>query len=155
MSDLEIRIEGYLDGVLSPQETLEFEKDLFDPDVAFEFRQALLLRELLRQAPLLDDVPEGLVEKIVDTLTLGGKNKKTISPPNRFQAVGVAIKGSAWIFKGPALAMGGMSEGIRNGQKGFAYFRYVLGPRATKQDAPRKASPSFFRRLIGWGQEQP
>ena len=48
---LQDRIEDYLDGVLDTEESQRFEEQLVDDVVAVEFRELLLLRELLGRLP--------------------------------------------------------------------------------------------------------
>ena len=61
------RIEAYLDGALDAEQTRRFEQDLLNDEVASEFREALLLRDLLADLPP-DLPPPGLVARIEATL---------------------------------------------------------------------------------------
>ena len=50
-NSLDDRIEDYLNGVLSDEDTKRFEEELLKEDVATEFREVLFMKELLRDIP--------------------------------------------------------------------------------------------------------
>ena len=66
---LDDRIEDYLNGNLSEEDTKRFEEDLLKEDIAAEFREVLFMRELLRDTPP-DAPPPGLIEMIEKSLLL-------------------------------------------------------------------------------------
>lgn len=63
---LELRLDAYLDGQLSPAETRETERMLVDPDVAAALAEALALREIMTMAA--EAPPEGLADRIIEAL---------------------------------------------------------------------------------------
>jgi len=64
---IEVRIDAYLDGLLTPAEARETERLLIDPDVARALGEALALRELLTTAPG-EVTPADLAERIIGAL---------------------------------------------------------------------------------------
>ncbi|MFO0745991.1 MAG: hypothetical protein U1F43_09995 [Myxococcota bacterium] len=69
---LELRIDAYLDGLLSVAEARATERMLADPEVGAVLAEAIALRELLAVAPG-DAPPDGLEERIIDALGVGSR----------------------------------------------------------------------------------
>ena len=102
--DLIERCEAYLEGALGPDGAAAFERDLVRPDVAEVFREALLLRELIR-ASTADEPPEGLEERIAAQLGLDPETVKEKLRTARFLRTRAALRDMGWIMRGPAMVM--------------------------------------------------
>lgn len=138
MNELELKIEDYLDGQLSPKETLAFERALVDPEVASAFNAAVYFREFLRNADAVD-VPAGLAERLFQALPAriavdgtGASKEKSVGDGN------LVTRWFGRTFRGPALAKAGISHGqhgIKSAFSGVANMRYALGPFASNESA--------------------
>lgn len=102
--DLIDRCEAYLEGVLGPDATAAFERSLVRPEVAETFREALLLRELIR-ASTADEPPEGLEERIAARLGLDSEVVKEKLRTARFVRTRTALRDMSWMVRGPGLVM--------------------------------------------------
>jgi anti-sigma factor RsiW len=148
--DLHDRIEDYLDGALDDEAARRFEQDLLQAEVAAQFREALLLRDLLGSLPP-DQPPEGLVERIESALI---QNRRTPEPQfvadsnRRYGALMAAFKaGLRWpeyVFAGLASGSSGMKGSI-NGVKTIGY---ALGP--LQVPARRRMQTVRFTRKPIW-----
>jgi hypothetical protein len=167
------RIQAYLDGVLSVEETARFERDLANPEVARLFGEELFLRELMRD--LGPEVPAGLAERITAQLPLAhherpsrlGRVRAVLTGADLVarsrQALGgvtdvdwvvnsrAALEGAGWMVRGPSIAFTG-GPGMVGGREALSGVRAALGPLAP---APRPAAPPkkrkpLWRRAIGW-----
>ena len=92
----------YLDGDLSVRETEQFEQALFRSDVSRDFREELLLRELLGTLPPVEP-PTELVSDIEAIVMVQLDTDKTKT--RRFANVRAALSGMGWMVKGPQMAM--------------------------------------------------
>ena len=98
------RCEAYLDGLLAPDATSSFERDLARPEVVEVFRETLLLRELMR-ASTADEPPEGLEDRIAAKLGLDPETVKEKLRTARFLRTRAAMRDMSWIMRGPAMVM--------------------------------------------------
>ena len=128
--EMQDRIEDYLDGALDDEAARRFEQDLLQEDVAAEFREALLLRELLGGLPP-DQPPEDLVQRIESALALDRRYRKPQSdtePKRRFGGLGDTVKaGMRW----PGYALAGLMGGrtaLKGSVSGVQTIGYALGP---------------------------
>ncbi len=101
--DLDERVDAYLDGLMSRDETRAFEAELVAPDVAAALSEALLLRELLAHPDAADELPEGLVARIEEALGVDEQAART--KVKRFARLRAALSGAGWSVRGPALAV--------------------------------------------------
>ncbi len=127
---LEILVESYLDGLLSPEETALFERRLLEPAVADAFREALMLRALLANMPP-DQPPQELVAALEAALVADVRLARKAARMPRLRA---ALSGMSWMVRGPAQAIGAASAS--SGEQGsplrdgLSTMRYALGPLA-------------------------
>jgi hypothetical protein len=129
--ELEERAWGYIEGTLEPREVERFERDLFDPEVAQAFSEALMLRELLRSvgpdeapADLVSDIEEAVLR---DVFEAHPEARRGWLQPNR----GI-LGGLSWALRGPTMAFTGSSERTRGALSGVGATRYALGPLADR-----------------------
>ncbi len=104
--DMEVieRCEAYLEGVLDSDVAAAFERSLVRPEVATVFREALLLRELIR-ASTADDAPAGLEARIAARLGLDVETVKEKLRTARFVRTRTALRDMSWVVRGPGLVM--------------------------------------------------
>jgi hypothetical protein len=129
-NSLDDRIEDYLNGVLSDEDTKRFEEELLKEDVATEFREVLFMKELLRDIPP-HEPPPGLVNRIEKSL-MREKREIVEKPEYRersgFGKIADAFKlGLSW----PRYALSGISGGtgvIKDSFSGINTVSYSLGP---------------------------
>ncbi len=157
--DMELidRCEAYLEGVLSPEATSAFERDLARPEVAEVFREALLLRELIR-ASTADQVPEGLEERIAESLGLDPETVKEKLRTARFVRTRTALRDMSWMVRGPAMAMAGVQVGAKPGdtarqvRDGLSTVRFAAAPvemvRPRGESEPKKKGPPLWQRAL-------
>ena len=127
---LDERIEDYLNGQLSDEETRQFEKDLLKKEEANAFREALIMRELLSGLPP-DEPPPGLVERIEASLDLSSKSQVRKATPKEPSSLGQMINGFRWGLRWPGYALAGISGGsipLKNSLSGMGMVGYSLGP---------------------------
>lgn len=113
--NLHDRIEDYLDGALDGEAAQRFEQELLQEEVATEFREALLMRELLGSLGP-DQPPEGLVQRIESALAL---NRRNLLAQSDTESKGL---------------FGGLAETVRSGVRwpGYALSGLMGGPTALK-----------------------
>lgn len=147
-TDLEERAWGFIEGTLEPREVERFQRDLFDPEVAQAFSEALMLRELLRgvgpgepPADLVSDIEEVVLRDLAEARPEG---RRTWFQPNR----GI-LEGLSWAVRGPQMAFAGSSERTRRALSGVGATRYALGPLADRGRA-RPAEPQAPPRRSWW-----
>jgi len=127
---IEEKVEAYLDGRLSDEETLAFERDLVKKEIASVFRETLLFREMLGSLPS-DDPPPGLAEHIEASLgleTITQTKKKRVKRISRF---GHAVNGFKWGLRWPGYALEAFANGsqsLKGSLKGIDMIAYTLGP---------------------------
>ncbi len=128
---LQNRIEDYLDGVLDDETARHFEQDLLKEEVASEFREALLLRELL--ADLEPEHPPGdLVRRIESALALNHRldpgPQAGTSPRGRLDGLVATVRaGVRW----PGYVLAGLMGGpvaLKRSASGLQTIGYSLGP---------------------------
>lgn len=127
---LQDRIDAYLNGLLSEEETKRFEQDLLKEDVAGEFREALLMRELLNNLPP-DSPPPGLIARIEASLALGSVTASREIKSKQTSSLGRIINAFGWGLRWPGYALAGMSGGsgvLKNSFSSINTVRYSLGP---------------------------
>ncbi len=111
---LETRVERYLSGDLDAGETAAFEAELVQPELGRAFREILMIRELLRSAPP-HDVPSGLNERIAEAIDveIASSSGRESAGESAF-ALGARLTrdGFSWIYRGPAMALAGISPAI-------------------------------------------
>jgi anti-sigma factor RsiW len=141
-SELDDRIEAYLDGELSQEQSEVFERDLTRSEIAEAFGQALMIRELLQNAPP-DEAPAALVARIeqavLDDLKARPADERA-EPASGARAVFDAL---AWTVRGPSLALNVTGVGGA-AVSGMGTARFALGPLAFGKKASDK--PSVGRR---------
>ena len=143
------RIEDYLDGTLDDEAAQRLEQDLLQEEVASQFREALLLRDILGSLPP-DKPPEGLVERIETALI---QRPRALEPQaatdakKRYGALKAVFRaGLSWpeyVFAGFA----GGSPGLKGSINGVKTIGFSLGP---LQEPARKRmqAVSFTRKPI-------
>jgi anti-sigma factor RsiW len=142
--------DAYLDGDLSREEALAFERDLaLRPEVAEALSSALALRELLAGLPPLAP-PPGLSARIARALPLGREREARGAAERAPSAAGSALAGAAWLLRVPAMAAQGATASAFTAGAGLAQVRWALGPLAA-QAAPalRPRRPLWRRLLLG------
>jgi anti-sigma factor RsiW len=148
--DFHDRIEDYLDGALDDAASRRFEQDLLQEAVASQFREALLMRDLLGSLPP-DQPPEGLTERIESALIQDRRAPEPQSETDsgrRYGALKAAFKsGLRW----PEYVLGGLaggSSGLKGSINGVKTIGYALGP---LQEPARKRMQSVrFTRKPLW-----
>lgn len=128
--ELQDRIEEYLDGRMDPEESRRFEQELLQEDVAAEFRELLLLRDLLGRLPP-EQPPPGLVERIEFALAVNEADRPERQKAMSGQRLGWLVDGAkaGWGWTGYALA--GLSGGpgvFKASVGGMQKISYSLGP---------------------------
>lgn len=130
---LALRIDAYLDGLLSPADTRATERMLAEPEVAARLAEALALREVLGSAADAP-TPAGLADRIIGALGLaeGGRAEVARAVGGDADAEGgderagvgeVALYGASWMVRGA-------SGGGGSARAGVGAVRYALGPLA-------------------------
>lgn len=148
---LEQRLHDYLDGLLGPAETRETERMLAQPEVSQMLAEAIVLRELLTEAPIAGP-PEGLADRIADRMGLDAEPPTAAEPPTDrapSPARG-AIAGASWAVKGHRSGPG--ASGAWAGVGTMGYTLGPLAPQARRQHKPRPTTPIWWRlgrRLTG------
>lgn len=142
--------DAYLDGDLSREEALAFERDLaLRPEVAEALSSALALRELLAGLPPLAP-PAGLSARIARTLPLGRERRERRPAKAEPTAAGSALSGAAWLLRVPAMAAQGATASAFTAGAGLAQVRWALGPLAAQATpTPRPRRPLWRRLLLG------
>jgi hypothetical protein len=144
------RIEAYLEGRLGLEDTLEFERDLLDPQVATLFAEELMLRELIASAPP-DGPPVELVDSIILSMELEQETAQKEPRRQGFPRMRAVLQGMGWTVRGPAMAVSG-----RSGQatiSGLSTMRYALGPfgsssREKVKPAPKKKKRRWWLKIL-------
>ena len=127
---LDERIEAYLNGQLSDEETRLFESDLKKEAVAAAFREILMVRTLLSSLPP-EEPPPGLAGRIEVSLGLDASQPArgdTAKAPSRLKQ---AFNGFRWGLRWPSYALAGMTNGPSKMKSSFAgmdTIGYSLGP---------------------------
>ncbi len=124
------RIEDYLNGLLSEEDTGRFEQDLLKEDLAAEFREVLFMRELLRDLPP-HDPPPGLIERIEKSLALETSRAGREPEPGKRSRLGQMVNVFKWSFSWPVYALAGISDGsgaVKESLSGINTVSYSLGP---------------------------
>ena len=124
------RIEDYLNGQLSDEETRQFESDLLNKEVATAFREALIVRELLSGLPP-DEPPQGLIERIEASLNLSQSISTEKTYPNKSSSLGQIVNGLKWGLRWPGYALGSISASaipLKRSLLGIDTVGYSLGP---------------------------
>lgn len=142
--------DAYLDGDLSREEALAFERDLaLRPEVAEALSSALALRELLAGLPPLAP-PAGLSARIARALPLGRERRERRPAKAEPTAAGSALSGAAWLLRVPAMAAQGATASAFTAGAGLAQVRWALGPLAAQATpTPRPRRPLWRRLLLG------
>lgn len=152
---LDERIERYLNGALSPDEAIAFERGLADPVVARGFREALLIRELMKSP--VGQVPEGLSLRIEEALGLtSGASAALVRQEKEAGMVRTIWESSTWWISAPLQAMpstGSSGAGRRGFATGMAPLNTLLAPltRLTSRDKRQTSgglSTRLFKRLL-------
>jgi len=128
--ELQDRIEDYLDGALDNEAARRFEQDLLQEEVAAEFREALLLRELLGSLPP-EQPPQGLVERIESAMIRQRRKpgyQADTPPKGRIEGLSETIKaGLRWPGRTLTGLMGGPAA-LKGSTSGMRTIGYALGP---------------------------
>ena len=127
---LQDRIEDYLDGALDGEAARRFEQELLQEELAAEFREALILRELLGSLGP-DQPPEGLVQRIESALVQDRRDPKTqpgAESKGLFGGLAKTVKaGVRWPGYALASLMGGPTA-LKGSVSGVQTIGYSLGP---------------------------
>jgi len=129
-SKLEEHIEDYLNGRLSDEETVAFEKDLTKKEVANAFREVLIMRELLSSLPS-DEPPAGLADRIEASLGLETVPKAGKPQSERISQFGHAVNGFKWGLRWPGYVLGAIANetvNLKRSLNGLNTIGYTLGP---------------------------
>ena len=148
--DMHGRIEDYLDGALDDEAARHFEQDLLHEEVAAQFREALLLRELLGSLPP-DQPPEGLVERIESALIQIRPVPETQSAPDsnrRYGALMAAFKAGLRWPEYTIAGLAGGSTGLKGSFNGVKTIGYSLGP--LQEPARKRLQSMRFSRKPIW-----
>jgi hypothetical protein len=128
---LDERIEDYLNGQLSDDETRQFENDLLKKEVATAFREALIVRELLSGLPP-DEPPPGLIGRIEASMNISSSISTEKAKPKRSSSLGQIVNGFKWGLRWPGYALAGISGSsipLRSSLSGMdTVVGYSLGP---------------------------
>ncbi len=127
---LQDRIDGYLNGLLSEEETKRFEQNLLKEDVAAEFREALLMRELLHNLPP-DSPPPGLMERIEASLALDSVTASRKIKSKQGSSLGRIINAFGWSLRWPGYTLANMSGSsgvLKDSFSSINTVGYSLGP---------------------------
>ena len=145
---LELLVESYLDGLLSQEETSQFERRLLEPAVADAFREALMLRALLADMPP-DQAPEELVAALEAALVATVQLARKAARMPRLRA---ALSGMSWMVRGPAQAIGSTSTTSGGPgtlmRGGLSTMRYALGPLAAGGGVRAQQTRPWWRRAL-------
>jgi anti-sigma factor RsiW len=111
--DLDERIERYLDGELPADEVARLERELLEPEVARALSEALMLRELLRDAGPAAPPPY-LVDDILVAVAAesAGPERRAIAPQRaRWSRARAVLSAAAVVAGASALGFAGMTAG--------------------------------------------
>lgn len=147
--ELELLVESYLDGQLSPADTAAFERRLLEPAVSEAFGEALMLRALLADMPP-DQAPEELVASLEAALVADVRLAQKAARLPRLRA---AMSGLSWMVRGPAQALPAAAAATSTQPSavrgGMSTLRYALGPLGQGQrQAAATPSKPWWRRLL-------
>lgn len=150
--NLEQHADAYLDGDLSRDEALAFERDLaVRPEVAEALSAALALRELLVALPPVAP-PAGLTDRIARALPLGrrrvgraGRAAAEEPSPSPLRAVLAAF---SWTYRGTTVAAIGTAAPALPASAGMAQVRWALGPLGVAPEPPPRPPRPLWRRLL-------
>ena len=148
--ELQDRIENYLNGLLSEEETERLEQDLLKEDVATEFREALIMRELLHNLPP-DDPPPGLIERIEASLVLDSATASGEIRSKRSSSLGRIINAFGWSLRWPRYALAGMSgssSAVKDSFSSLNTVGYSLGP--LREPTRKRISSIRFPKKTLW-----
>ena len=147
-TDFDDRAEAYLDGELSQEQSEAFERDLTRSEVAEAFGHALMIRELLQNAPP-DEAPIGLVDRI-EQAVLGDLNAGPADDrADSASGARAVFDALAWTVRGPSMALNASSTGGA-AVSGMGTARFALGPLAFgKKSADKPTVGRRGLRLLG------
>jgi anti-sigma factor RsiW len=143
---LDSRIEAYLDGTLSPEETHAFEAELAQAELSRAFSEALMIRTAFR-TPV--ELPDDLVDRVSEALGAAIQAEVAAGKAPSGSTVRAVLGSFGWIFRGPGLAVlpGGGSGGQT--RAGFGTIRYAWAPVSLlRKPRQTKANASLSRRLV-------
>ena len=140
--DLVERVDAYLEGRLSLEETRAVEALLVDPEVAAVLAEQLAIRALLSELPG-DAAPADLADRVIEAL--GMEAAAPIQERRPASSSGAMIGGLRLALTGPGSPRGG-----RAALSGLSTLRYALGPLASER-APK---PPLWRRALGLGRSR-
>lgn len=150
-SDLERRIDDYLDGALSREEARTMERDLArDPETAKALTIALALREALLDGP---PPPEGLEEEIMRALSVEvrAQSKQQKKEEGRVTSAQVLLAGVGAGLRAPGLLLRGtVDAGEQPAAKGLAQARWILGPLGAPKPHPQAPPKPLWRRALDY-----
>lgn len=149
LGTLEDLADAYLDGDLSRDEALSFERDLaVRPEVAAALSSALALRELFAALPPLKP-PAGLTARITRLLPLRHERQEKRPSGAEPSAAGAALAGVSWLYRMPALAAQGAAASAMTAGAGLSQVRWALGPLGASPAPPEpKPSRPLWRRIL-------
>lgn len=127
---LDERIEDYLDGQLSDEETQLFEGDLVKEEVATVFTETLMLRMLLSSLPP-DEPPPDLINRIEASLDLTSSSQARGEKVKKPSSLRQAFGGFRWGLRWPGYVLAGMTNGpskLKSFFAGIDTIGYSLGP---------------------------
>ncbi len=146
---LEERADAYLDGDLSRDDALAFERELaVRPEVAAALASALALRELLLSLPPLAP-PAGLAQRITRALPLGRASRQETAAEPALSPVRAVLGAFGWTFRATAAATMGAVATAGSVSGGLNQVRWALGPLGASDPAPRARRPLWRRLLFG------
>jgi hypothetical protein len=130
INSLDDRIEEYLNGSLSEEETKRFEEKLLDEEVAAQFREVLFMRELLRDIPP-DSPPPGLVRRIEKSLMLEKRQVTVEVGREKSSGFGQITNAFRQSLSWPKHMFSGITGGtgvVKDSLSGMNTVTYSLGP---------------------------
>jgi anti-sigma factor RsiW len=142
---LDSRIEAYLDGTLSPEETHAFEAKLAQAELSRAFSEALMIRTAFR-TPV--ELPDDLVDRVSEALGAAVQAEVAAGQAPTGNTVRAVLGSFGWILRGPGLAVSPGGSGNQT-RAGFGTIRYAWAPVSLlRKPRQTKASASLSRRLV-------
>jgi anti-sigma factor RsiW len=154
-TDVDGRVEAYLDGALPSLEAAAFERELASrPELAAALVEAVAVRDLLGGLPPAQP-PAGLEARIAAALRLDGgapreaPERGAAAPRSSVLAtVRAALAGGSWLVRPPAAVVVAGAGGARPIALGLAQLKWALGPLAPGRSEAVTPRP-VWRRVVG------
>jgi len=150
---LDLLVDRYLEGALSPAQTRAFEARLGEPALQAALAEGLSLRSWLGELGP-EEAPAELVEALEAALGAAVEAAPTAPKSGGWAGLAGALSGLAWVTAGPTLALGASGRPLQSGGQwsaagatlGLTQLSRAALPQREAQ-APKRRRPSLSGRL--------